>query len=571
MFIESADLKYANRRPATLTLLLVEDESTSRELMLLRLKGLFRHIWVAEDGTRGLQLFAEHGPDIVLSDQIMPGLSGQEMFRQIRALDQETPLILMTSSLDNEALMAAINLGVNRFIPKPFDYDALLRVLDDMVRESINRRELGVRRLQELELLRDRDSYNSIQQETARRKERHVVRHDLRNQLVTGANGIRWGLSVTHSPRDIMCGDGYTIRTLFDGRQLLFVVDAMGSGLSASLSALLATSFCNYQVDHLHQWQNFNLQLFLMRFQEYLGGILLEEEALCCGFLLVDLLSQKLEMAMFGLPPLLVRRLDGSTLRVPGSNPPLSIYSDELKFDRLCLAEVADVLVMTDGVTDASLPDGGSYRERLDQDFRRSPTLASLQRLFGLHTEPDDRDDLTLLHLQRLDFDSHWNWQGEPVLRREQLVDTIDGFLRALVAQVALQKEERSELELLLDKALVNALEHDCFGIDCKEKSSLPAMGACGLPRAALCGTQSGAGIALSASLWRGAERPLLIVEIGNNGPGLPGALLRISHEAGGLQEVGRHCDAIYLGAPGCRMLFLKTIEGKDGHAHRTN
>src|SRR3974390_570178 len=94
-----------------LTLLLVEDEILSREMMLLRVQGLFRHVVVAADGLEGLRRFREHAPDIVLSDQVMPGLSGLEMMREIRSEDQDSPLILITAAIDNNLLLEAINLG----------------------------------------------------------------------------------------------------------------------------------------------------------------------------------------------------------------------------------------------------------------------------------------------------------------------------------------------------------------------------------------------------------------------------------------------------------------------------
>lgn len=550
---------------AGLTLLLVEDDMLSREMVLLRLQGLFSKIHVAMDGAEGLQLFKKYSPDIVLSDQVMPVVSGLEMLNGIRALDQAIPLIMMTQSMDNGTLLEAINLGVNRFIPKPFDYDMLVRVLHDIIRELLDKRQLEQCRMQEIELLRYRDSYNSLQQEAARRKERHVARHDLRNQVITGAEGVRWGINVVNSPRDIMCGDGYTIRNLADGRQLVFVVDAMGSGLSASLSALLATSFCNYQIERMQQG-DFSLELFLRVFQEYLEGILLEEEVISCGFLLVDLLLEQIEMAMFGLPPLLLRRLDGSVSRISGNNPPLCMYNHDAVTTRISVQDIADLLIMTDGITDATLPGGGLYRERLEEDFHASPTLAALRRLFRFHTESGDLDDLTLLHLQRLDLPAAWSWKRELTVRQDGLAGTVHDFLEVLSGEILLGHGERNELKTLLDEALNNALEHGCLGIEHEEKTRLLQAGeyAAYLARQVAPGK---ARISLSATLWRGAGRPLLIMSIDDNGPGLPLEKYRDVPDGGGLKRIWRRCDSCFVGSPGCRLLLMKSIEGGRDYA----
>lgn len=546
-----------------LTLLLVEDDELSRELALLQLNGLFMRVIAATDGADGLRLFKEVEPDIVLSDQLMPVLSGMEMFREIRKLDQNVPLLLTTSSMENETLLEAINLGITRFIPKPFDNDLIVRVLNDIARELTGKRKLEESRLQEIELLRYRDSYNSMQQAAARRKERHVARHDLRNLVVKGAADNRWGFRVTNAPKDTMSGDGYTIRNLFDGRQLVFVVDAMGSGLSASLSALLATSFCNYQIEHLHKWSAFSLNSFLARFKEYMSCILLEDEALSCGFLLVDLVSEEIDVAIFGLPPLLLRKFDGTVERLLGTNPPLSTCNGNASITRRALNNIADLMIMTDGITEASLPDGDEYRKHVLDDFRRSPTLASLLRRFRFATKSDDCDDLTILHLQRLDLPASWFLSLEPAaLQLPELVAMINVLVNELNSHITLGETERKELETLLNEALLNAFEHGCLGINHIEKARLKQSGSyeAFLQQAA----PSNARIILSARIWQGAESPLLILEISDNGPGFNAVPIWSMTDESGLKKIRNLCDSLFVGGTdGGKLIILKTLMGE--------
>ena len=552
-----------------LTLLLVEDDAFSRNLLLMRIGGLFKEIVTAENGAEGFRLFCEHRPDIVLTDQVMPGLSGLDLMCKIRATGAKTPVILMTS-IDEKILLEAINRGVERFIPKPFDFELLIRTLNGLGREIARERALEQHRKQEVELLRYRESYNSMQQESARRKERHVVRHDLRNQALKGA-GCRWAISVAYSPRDIMCGDGYSVRRLFDGRQLIFMVDAMGSGMSASLTAMLTTSFFNYQVENLHMWETFTLRIFLRRFQEYLSSILLEDEVLSCAFLLVDLVREEIKVASFALPPLLLRGVDGSTRRIRGENPPLGIYPSEIRVSTVSLAGVADLLIMTDGVSDALLAAGGSYREVIEDDFRAAPTLTALHRRFQEQTVPEELDDMTMMHLRRLDFDGSWSWQGEPELTLSGLGVTIREFLLALTAEALLDPCERDEIELILTEALTNALEHGCLCIDREEKTRLLLAGEydetlsskAPVPKAL---------IQLCATLWRGAEHPLLLMEVRDNGPGLPADALSTGAAATavngrGLKMIDRGSDSLFTDRPGGRLIILKTLQGGERDA----
>jgi two-component system, HptB-dependent secretion and biofilm response regulator len=555
-----------------LSLLVVEDDQLSREILLMRLDGMFRHVYSAADGDEGFQVFCEHNPDIILTDQLMPGISGLELMYKIRATGVKTPLILMTSTIDNQIFLDAINAGVERFVPKPFDFDFLAQTLNRIASEICNERLLEQHRRQEIETLRHRDAYNSMQQELARRKERHVVRHDLCNQVLKGAEGRRWGINVAYSPHDIMCGDGYSVRNLFDGRQLIFVVDAMGSGMSASLSAMLTTSFFNYQVENLHLWETFTLRIFLKRFQEYLSSILLEDEVLSCGFLLVDLIKEEAECAIFALPPLLIRITDGSVRRVTGKNPPLGIYSSEVGTCILSLSDVAELLVMTDGVTDAPLAQGGSFRDVVESEFHTSPTLASFQRRFWERIDHNELDDLTFIHLRRLSFDTEWKWRGEPDPTLMGLSRTINEFLDALTAEVDLGSVERDEVELVLTEALTDALEHGCFGISRDDKAGLLLSGEYedALERRI---ALSGAGISLSAILYRGAGNPLLIMEVLDNGPGLPGDALKTETDKNsvngyGLRLISRFSDTLFIGGPNGCLIILKTLEGGNNNAN---
>jgi DNA-binding response OmpR family regulator len=385
------------------TLLLCEDDPVSQSLILHGIEGLFEQVYQAGDGHDGFHCFCIQQPDLVISDQMMPGCSGLELIRQIRATGAQTPVVMITCCLDQQFLIEALNVGVERFIPKPIDLGLLRQTVSALLRDM--ERELFMERhvRQEVELLRYREAYHALQEEAARQKERHVIRHDDQGRLLAGARGGNWVVDAWHAPRDILCGDSYSVRRLHDGRLLVILVDAMGSGLAASLSAMMTVSFCNYQVGYVHQWATFSLEGFVGRVREFLAGMLLESEVLSCGFLLVDLPGERVEMALFGLPPLLVKGLDDSVRRVRGLNPPLGCYSRDIRTDTLSLAGVAELLVMTDGLLDAPLREGGSYRQELEQDFRSVTDLYQFKQLFRERTVAGIMDDLTLLRLGRQD------------------------------------------------------------------------------------------------------------------------------------------------------------------------
>jgi two-component system cell cycle response regulator len=77
----------------------------------------------AESGQEALDLFAKHSPPIVITDWMMPGLSGPDLCKRIRAEsgNRYTYIILLTSMSDNESLLKGLEAGADEFLTKPFD------------------------------------------------------------------------------------------------------------------------------------------------------------------------------------------------------------------------------------------------------------------------------------------------------------------------------------------------------------------------------------------------------------------------------------------------------------------
>lgn len=68
-------------------------------------------------------------PDLVLLDMTMPGMDGLQLLKQIRALDQRLPVIMITANQDTGAAVEAQVAGIFAYVPKPFDF----RHLDHLV------------------------------------------------------------------------------------------------------------------------------------------------------------------------------------------------------------------------------------------------------------------------------------------------------------------------------------------------------------------------------------------------------------------------------------------------------
>ena len=123
--------------------LVVDDDSALAEMLgiVLRTDG-FDPAFVA-DGGRALQAFRETKPDVVLLDLMLPGLSGIDVCRAIRA-ESGTPIIMLTAKSDTVDIVLGLESGADDYVVKPFKPKELvarmrarLRHHDDVASETL--------------------------------------------------------------------------------------------------------------------------------------------------------------------------------------------------------------------------------------------------------------------------------------------------------------------------------------------------------------------------------------------------------------------------------------------------
>jgi putative two-component system response regulator len=109
-------------------ILIVDDDSGARVALetLLRREGF--ELRIAHDGTTALAECASFRPDLILLDIMMPGMSGFEVCRRIKATPETrlTPVVLITGLSDTEDRIQGINAGADDFLSKPIDFNELL-------------------------------------------------------------------------------------------------------------------------------------------------------------------------------------------------------------------------------------------------------------------------------------------------------------------------------------------------------------------------------------------------------------------------------------------------------------
>jgi len=102
-------------------ILVVDDEPSVVELLseFLSLKGYV--VFSASNGREALRLVREERPHLILLDVCMPSMSGLEVLRQIKEIDQEVGVIMVTAVNEVEIGRLALKMGAFEYITKPID------------------------------------------------------------------------------------------------------------------------------------------------------------------------------------------------------------------------------------------------------------------------------------------------------------------------------------------------------------------------------------------------------------------------------------------------------------------
>jgi two-component system response regulator PilR (NtrC family) len=124
------------RRPARI--LVVDDERSMRELLAIVLRREGYEVVLAENGRAAIDLLEREPVDLLISDIQMPDVSGVDVLRAAKKIDQDILGIMITAFASTETAVEAMRLGACDYLSKPFDVD----LLKMKVREKVENRQL---------------------------------------------------------------------------------------------------------------------------------------------------------------------------------------------------------------------------------------------------------------------------------------------------------------------------------------------------------------------------------------------------------------------------------------------
>jgi two-component system response regulator RegX3 len=115
--------------------LVVEDEESYREALQVGLRNEGYEVELAPDGADGLRQFSLRTPDIVLLDLLLPGISGTEVCRRMRAL-APVPVIMVTALGSEVDVVLGLELGASDYVTKPFRLRELVARMQAVLRRT---------------------------------------------------------------------------------------------------------------------------------------------------------------------------------------------------------------------------------------------------------------------------------------------------------------------------------------------------------------------------------------------------------------------------------------------------
>ncbi len=351
---------------AGMRVLIVDDSKAQRRILAVRLARWGYRVSEAESGEAALALCEEQGFDIVLSDWMMPGMTGLDLCKAFRALPREGYgyFILLTSKSEKAEIASGLENGADDFLAKPVNSDELrarLRVGERIVgmqQELVIKNHLVGNTLEQLQRLYDSLDRDLIE---AKKLQQSLIRDRHRDFGMGQA-------SMMMQPSGHVGGDLVGSFVIDERRIAVFSVDVSGHGVaSAMMTARLAGLLSGGSPEH-------NIALTVtpdgnrssvppeeVAFR--LNRLMIEDVQVDQYFTLayaeIDLITGQVQMVQAGHPHPVLMRKDGTMQALGSGGLPIGLIPGATYDSVSCVLEPGDRLfLVSDGVTECPDPLG---------------------------------------------------------------------------------------------------------------------------------------------------------------------------------------------------------------------
>ena len=117
-------------------IMVVDDQFSDRETLKVILEDKGYRVATANDGTEAVDMVKSRHYDIIFLDVRLPGMDGIETFEQVKKIDPEATVIMMTGYTEEDLVKRAINDGAYTCIYKPFDMENVIGLVQEITKEK---------------------------------------------------------------------------------------------------------------------------------------------------------------------------------------------------------------------------------------------------------------------------------------------------------------------------------------------------------------------------------------------------------------------------------------------------
>jgi sigma-B regulation protein RsbU (phosphoserine phosphatase) len=343
-------------------------------------------VLTAADGEAGYRMLAEHSPDLVILDLMLPKLSGYDLCRRARSEGFHAPILMLSARSQEADRVMGLDLGANDYVSKPFSLRELLARVRALLRHEREHRQDEERLNRELEMAAK-------------------VQQELFPRVLPKLPGLDYA-GICRPARGVS-GDYYDFLPLGDGKLGFLLADVSGKGMSAALlgASLHAAVRANVRSGEAHCGK------VLARANQLLFEATAPERFATVFYAVYDAATRKLTYANAGHCPAMLVRQDACG-RLESLTPPLGMLPTLTEIEREVQLVPGDwLLVFSDGVTEAENQEGEEFGdEGLVLAFHRARTKGAAEAcefiVDGVRNhlrEQRQPDDITLIAMRVLD------------------------------------------------------------------------------------------------------------------------------------------------------------------------
>lgn len=386
-------------------LLLIDDDRLVRESIAAYLEDSGFVVIECDEGPKGLEMFKELAPDLVLSDLRMPGMDGLNVLKEIHKIDNDAAVIVISGAGVMGDVVEALRLGASDFLIKPV---ADMEVLVHSITKTLERQDLV------LENRRYREQLEVANREL--RDNLRVLERDQRagrlvqERLLPISPFSRNGFTIAHKifPSLYLSGD-FIDYTFLSSRYLAFyLTDVAGHGASSAF----VTVWLKHQVTRMVRDNNFFSDEAM--FEQGTNWLLKEingglkggrfENHLTALVGVIDTKNHEMRYSVAGHLPLPIIQSPDGARYLQGKGKPVGLLDNtEWEVYTSPFGEKDSLIVLSDGafeiMGDGSIIDKEARLLELMAGY--DGTIESITGVLGLQEGRDLPDDISVLTVTR--------------------------------------------------------------------------------------------------------------------------------------------------------------------------